>query len=423
MAAILTDELMHIQKILFDGYMRTEILMNFKSKLSNIMTDDVINLCNKFFVLNIDEMMNKIKISKQIDDDSIEYQLSKFKRLSMDLLENKDYFIATKLLNSLITKENEIKQSHDTTKHSFDSESDTDDEDDFERKWVDRMEGYYILLASVFQKWDPSHRDQAIPILEKLTELKPNKDIYFYNIGMLLEDNDQYQAALTKFKTAVTLNDTDPDYIMEVGYCYAHINQNDEASKWYLKAIELAPESSKYHAAFAAFSSRNMGDLQTSEIHFKRAIELEPENAESLAEYARFLRDYVIDYKESEKYFIRSLELESIIEFEEDDYSTTNAAYAYLLHLMGDDDKARKYIKLQLDLFGHIENYWISFYDGLLNEEREEISLLKAVDETRTGQSYQYALRELELMKQGDVNRIDYYQKFEKLLHDKFRCN
>ena len=41
-AAMLTDELMNIQKLLFGGYMRTEILMNFQSKLSNIITDDVI---------------------------------------------------------------------------------------------------------------------------------------------------------------------------------------------------------------------------------------------------------------------------------------------------------------------------------------------------------------------------------------------
>ena len=209
---------------------------------------------------------------------------------------------------------------------------------------------------------------------------------------------------------------------MEIGYCYAYINQNEEALKWYLKAIKMAPESSECHAAFANFLCRNIGDLETAEIHYKKAIELEPENAESLDDYARFLRDYAKDYKESEKYFIRSLDLQSI-ELEEDNWSTTNAAYAYLLHLMGDDDKARKYIKIQLDLFGHIDHQWVYFYDGLLNKAREETSLLKAVAETTTNFMYQNALKVLELMKQCDVNRIDYYQKFEKLLHDKFHSN
>ena len=76
MAATFIDEIMNIQKMLFDGYMKNEMLMNFQSTISEIMTDDVIHLCNKFFVVNIYEMMTKIKVSKEIDEDSIEYQLS-----------------------------------------------------------------------------------------------------------------------------------------------------------------------------------------------------------------------------------------------------------------------------------------------------------------------------------------------------------
>ena len=42
-----------------------------------------------------------------------------------------------------------------------------------------------------------------------------------------------------------------------------------------------------------------------------------------------------------------------------------------------------------MDVFGHIESYCMYFYDGLLNEGREEISSLKAVAATGTSSSYQ----------------------------------
>ena len=94
---------MNTQKLLFDGYMRTEILLNFKSKLS-----DIISLCNKFFDLNIDEMINEIKITIEIEDDycSIKDQL---RELSVDLVEYEDYSIATNLLNFLIIQQNRKK--------------------------------------------------------------------------------------------------------------------------------------------------------------------------------------------------------------------------------------------------------------------------------------------------------------------------
>ena len=420
MAATFTDELMNIQRLLFDGYMRTEILLNFKSELSNIMTDDVINLCNKFFVVNIDEMMTNIKISKKIDGDSIDYQLRKLKKLSKDLIKNKHYFIATILLNSLITKENEIKQSYETKKSSHDPDSKIDDQDDFEQKWADKMEDYYLLPIDVSEKWDPDQYDaSAWPIFEKLTALKPHKDIHFHDFGIYLEDLEEFEAAISKFKTAVALKDTEPDYLLEIGYCYSFLNQYDEAKKWFLKAIEMAPNYYRCHQEFARFLSMRgtMGDLESAEIHYKKAIELDPENADALRRYAKFLMVHRKDYKESRKYFIRSLELKFF------DYSTTIASYAYLLHLMGDDENAREYMKIQLDVFGYCDHHWAYFYDGLLNEEREETSLLKAVAATRTSHVYQLILKDLELMKQTDEKRIDYYQRFEKLLHDKFKSN
>ena len=44
---------MHAQKILFDGYIRIEILNNVSINVKSIMTTDVISVCKKFYTIDI----------------------------------------------------------------------------------------------------------------------------------------------------------------------------------------------------------------------------------------------------------------------------------------------------------------------------------------------------------------------------------
>ena len=41
----------HEQKLLFDGFMRTEVLNNLNHTIIKIFTTDVINLCDKFYCI------------------------------------------------------------------------------------------------------------------------------------------------------------------------------------------------------------------------------------------------------------------------------------------------------------------------------------------------------------------------------------
>ena len=110
----------------------------------------------------------------------------------MDLLKNKHYFIATKLPNSLIKKENKMNQSHENKQPTHHPDSDINDQDDFEQKWINEMEDYHRILIKVSVKWDPfQYNAQAMPIYVKLTAFKPQKDMYFYNFGIYLEDIDE----------------------------------------------------------------------------------------------------------------------------------------------------------------------------------------------------------------------------------------
>ena len=54
------DQIMHEQDLLFNGFMRTEIVNQITQ--SNIMTTDVINVCHQFFELNIFTLMKETVI-------------------------------------------------------------------------------------------------------------------------------------------------------------------------------------------------------------------------------------------------------------------------------------------------------------------------------------------------------------------------
>ena len=99
----------------------------------------------------------------------------------------------------------------------------------------------------------------------------------------------EYQAAIPQFKTSLALSSRDSDYPRDLGNCYSILNQNDEAEKWYLKAMEMTPDCSICHQEFTDFLCWNMADLETAEIHFKRVIELQSEDNHFWAAYARFL--------------------------------------------------------------------------------------------------------------------------------------
>ena len=54
-------EIINHQQLLFEGYIRKNILNNLTTAATSLMTDDVINLCNQFFTLNIIQLLSTAK--------------------------------------------------------------------------------------------------------------------------------------------------------------------------------------------------------------------------------------------------------------------------------------------------------------------------------------------------------------------------
>ena len=68
------DDFMHSQKLLFDGYMRMQILNTLSDDFTKIVCTDVINLCYTFFAIKIKSLMEEHFDVLCEDDDN--YELS-----------------------------------------------------------------------------------------------------------------------------------------------------------------------------------------------------------------------------------------------------------------------------------------------------------------------------------------------------------
>ena len=108
--------------------------------------------------------------------------------------------------------------------------------------------------------------------------------------------------------------------------------------------------------------------------------------------------------------------------------SATNAAYGYLLYLMGDYEKAKEYMEKQikLDEETKYENKWTWIYYSILNkklgnDEIAESALLKAVEYTNTAASLKYILKQLVMMKNTNDFNVECCDKFAKLLAEKLK--
>ena len=218
-------------------------------------------------------------------------------------------------------------------------------------------------------------------------------------------------------KKAIQYEPNNVKYIHQCAVAAESIQNNDAANKYYLKALSLDPNNSKYCIHYGRFLCKNLRDFEQSRIYYQKAISLQPENCTAYYRFAKILRNYMGDYEEAEKYYLKCLELKH-------DGFGIHGSYGYLLYLMGDVKKAMEYIKIQLDLDD--ESKWAHLYYGALNnvlgnDELKKSAMLKAVEFTSKMSSYKYIVRELQVLKMLDSSNVEYYQQFEQLLHRKFK--
>ena len=393
------ESIMQHQQLLFDGYMRINILSNLSNNASKIMTTDVVKVCDEFFVVNI-QLLQDAKYQESMDEYSwmseIQTKLHTLHDLAHDdLYLNDEWFIGYEILKQLI-------------KHQKDE---------------DYLSQYHNLLGALLYDWnsetthDKDVAKEAKFHYERSIELDPETWSYRQDFGEFLEEEKEYELAKKHLLKAIELDPDNARCMTLCGYCYHELGDNDTASEYFKKAIEVDPEDAEYYVEFADYLKDNLGNFTEAKQYLETAIEFDEENYRLYQRLAVVYRDGIKDYAESEKYYLKALQLNP-------DHHGTNNSYGYLLYLKDELVKAKDIFENRKEHANMIHDFWFHVYYGLVNEAlgNKEIaneSLLTAVEFSRTNVQYKDILLSVPLFKENDSRNDDFYDRFQKLIRMK----
>ena len=342
------DEIMEQQILIFNGYMRLEILSHFTQDTNKLIPIDVINLCMKFYQINI-------KLLLGVDP--------KFKALSSlakMCVNNKEYFIAYKLTQLLLTLHPKSAFCH-------------------------------FCCGVVYFRWNML--DEAEELFKQAIELKPDKVgkeccICFY--GDVLFKKLQYELAIEQYEKGIEISHDDAfksiksQMIRQCAICYVKLKGFDNAQKYYQQAADFEPENAYYkydyglflqsqgkhkdaiiqfeeaiklepdkinHIRKCAYSYDKLKDIQNAQKYYQQVVDVKPENGHYRYEYALFLQN-------NGKHKDAIIQLKEAINLEPDKAKfTSKCAYSY--GKLKDADNAHKYHQQAIKVAGKMLLFYI----------------------------------------------------------------
>lgn len=91
------------------------------------------------------------------------------------------------------------------------------------------------------------HFSKAIPVLERLRDREPDNAMVWTNLGAaylgnpVLATDDAQDKAIEAFRQAITLDPEAPSVAYNLGLIYRDRQENDEAIRWFRKALDTDP--------------------------------------------------------------------------------------------------------------------------------------------------------------------------------------
>ncbi len=108
----------------------------------------------------------------------------------------------------------------------------------------------------------------------------PNCWVGYYNLGVVLIQKGQVDAAMARFQQALEINPNDAPSHNNLGNTLAQTGHTDEAMVQFLKALDINPNYAEAHENLGnAFAQ--MGHTDEAIIHYQRALDINPNFAEA----------------------------------------------------------------------------------------------------------------------------------------------
>lgn len=142
----------------------------------------------------------------------------------------------------------------------------------------------YYKIATYLKDLDK--KDEAIEMLQNLTNKKPEYLEASLTLGDLLIEKERYKEAASAYEAALKYNEVNYDLIYGLGIVYTMLNDFDKAKEYYERAAELNSliYNPKYNLAQIALLYK---ELDIAEEYFLQTIQDEDLEADSYFELAR----------------------------------------------------------------------------------------------------------------------------------------
>lgn len=124
---------------------------------------------------------------------------------------------------------------------------------------------------------------QQVPGLSKLVNLLQQANE--------LRSRGEYQAALEIYFNALHQFDESVELLAMIASCYFHLSKYYEAVFFIEKALRIAPDDARLHAALGEYHVLGTLEVELAAEEYRRAIELNPNYAAALADAAILLGD------------------------------------------------------------------------------------------------------------------------------------
>ena len=220
---------MYQQRTLFDGFMRIEIFDHLTNH--KLICQDVINLCNMFYELNIASLT-------QTED-----QEKEFYSLPIACTNNEEYFIAYELLKMLST---------------YNSKN---------LNYVEQL----ALVSSQWNLWS-----EAKPLYQKLIKLKPNNAVYRDQYAKGLAHNNEYKLALEQATKATEIEPENKEYIAGHIVCYQLVKNYKNIWKCWEKMVAVDADNAHYRYEYG-LALLQLRDYKEALQQFLEALRLDNE--------------------------------------------------------------------------------------------------------------------------------------------------
>ena len=414
------DRILSQQKLLFDGYLRMEIINNLSTK---IISQDIINLCYQFYFVTID-----IETITKKDFYSKEYQKLLYK-LAKQYMAGGKYFISLQLFTTL------AKSTAELDKLQYYSTRRIAEIYDYFRDLEKQEHAYKSSIILIENSSDPALKDKNPP---------------YFAYGRVLQSQGKYLVAIEQF----TKMAKEAIHFARIGRCYSKLKHYEDADKFYLKAIkmdsneelvrcwygaslldreqykkalkqfkialEINPESRhyEYYRNRCIECYRGLKDFKNMEKLFSEAIEKATDlNSKCSAYYeiAEFYKDRVDDYDKASRYYSECLKIDN-------EYKYANSGYAFVLYQKGDVEKALEYVNIQLRISDPCMYYAFNYgyFNHLLgNKEEAEKGMKEALELIETVEHRNKMLKSL-YVKETDEQSLEFLVRFKRELQNKF---